>query len=219
MPSASWNSENCKVHMTSNKVIYTYWMTENTRTLCASLNLQRSAIEKAPVTGAMSAASQTQAPHWYKVCRTWARWKRCSPAGSRTATALSQGRRRHAARHESGDDAALGRTRGLRWALLLCSPCHFCRELQSYRPIRSWRSWYFDCTLLSSRVKLEDLVPPFRARPCLVGPKLLNLTLCKKEIPRHIKLVVHVWSTKCWRNQKLIAQFGCTLRDERFESN
>ena len=92
--------------MTSNKVIYTYRMTENTRTLCASLNLQQSAIEKAPVTGAMSAASQTQAPHWYKVCRTWARWKRCSPAGSRTATALSHqqspGRRRRSARDGEG---------------------------------------------------------------------------------------------------------------------
>jgi hypothetical protein len=33
--------------------------------------------------------------------------------------------------------SALGRTCGLRWTLLLCSPCQFCRELQSYRPIRS----------------------------------------------------------------------------------
>ena len=47
----------------------------------------------------------------------------------------------------------------------------------------------------------------------------LNLTLCKKKIPHHIKLAVHAWSTKCRRNQKLIAQFDCTLRDERFEPN
>ena len=49
--------------------------------------------------------------------------------------------------------------------------------------------------------------------------KIQTLALCKKKIFRHIKLAVHVWSTKCWRNQKLIAQFGCTLRDERFEPN
>ena len=45
------------------------------------------------------------------------------------------------------------------------------------------------------------------------------LALCKKKISCHIKLTVHTWSTKCLRNQKLIAQFGCTLRDERFKSN
>ena len=54
---------------------------------------------------------------------------------------------------------------------------------------------------------------------CLVPFKFPTLILCKKKIPRHIKLAVHVWSTKCLRNQKLIAQFGCTLRDERFEPN
>ena len=41
----------------------------------------------------------------------------------------------------------------------------------------------------------------------------------KKKISRHIKFTVYAWSTKCWRNQKLIVQFSCTLRDERFESN
>ena len=28
-------------------------------------------------------------------------------------------------------------------------------------------------------------------------PKIQNLALCKKKIPRHIKLTVHAWSTKC----------------------
>jgi hypothetical protein len=55
--------------------------------------------------------------------------------------------------------------------------------------------------------------------PYLVPLKLLNLALCKKKILRHIKLAVHAWSTKCRWNQKLIAQFSCTLRDERFEPN
>jgi hypothetical protein len=41
----------------------------------------------------------------------------------------------------------------------------------------------------------------------------------KKNIHHHIKLVVHAESTKCRRNQKLIAQFSYTLRDERFEPN
>ena len=45
------------------------------------------------------------------------------------------------------------------------------------------------------------------------------LALCKKKIYCHIKLGVYAWSTKCLRNKKLIAQFGCTLRDERFEPN
>jgi hypothetical protein len=43
--------------------------------------------------------------------------------------------------------------------------------------------------------------------------------LCKQKIPRHIKLTIHAWSTKCRWNQKLIVQLGCTLRDERFEPN
>jgi hypothetical protein len=37
------------------------------------------------------------------------------------------------------------------------------------------------------------------------------LILCKKKILRHIKLAVHAWKTKYRRNQKLIAQFGCTF--------
>ena len=41
----------------------------------------------------------------------------------------------------------------------------------------------------------------------------------QKKILRHIKLAVHAWSTKCRRNQKLIAQFGCILRVESFEPN
>jgi hypothetical protein len=37
----------------------------------------------------------------------WARWKRCKPATSRTATVLGEGRRWRDVRHGSGDDAAL----------------------------------------------------------------------------------------------------------------
>jgi hypothetical protein len=40
-----------------------------------------------------------------------------------------------------------------------------------------------------------------------------QILLCKKKIPYHIKMPAHVWSTKCRWNQKLIAQFCCTLRD------
>jgi hypothetical protein len=43
--------------------------------------------------------------------------------------------------------------------------------------------------------------------------------LCKKKIPRHIKMSANAWSTKYWWNQKLIAQFCCTLRDEHFKPN
>jgi hypothetical protein len=32
---------------------------------------------------------------------------------------------------------------------------------------------------------------------CLVTPKFLKNTLCKKRIFRHIKLAIHAWSTKC----------------------
>jgi hypothetical protein len=59
----------------------------------------------------------------------------------------------------------------------------------------------------------------FTAWVMFSSSKLLNLTLCKKKISRHIKLAIHAWSTKYRWNQKLIAQFDCTLRDERFESN
>jgi hypothetical protein len=41
----------------------------------------------------------------------------------------------------------------------------------------------------------------------------------QKKISHHIKMPAHAWSTKCRWNQKLITQFCCTLRDERFESN
>jgi hypothetical protein len=47
----------------------------------------------------------------------------------------------------------------------------------------------------------------------------LKNALCKKKILHDIKLMIHAWSTKCRWNQKLIAQFGCNLRDERFEPN
>jgi hypothetical protein len=57
-----------------------------------------------------------------------------------------------------------------------------------------------------------------RPRPCLVSNSSPNSTI-KKEIPHHIKMSANAWSTKCRWNQKLIAQFCCTLRDGHFESN
>jgi hypothetical protein len=44
-------------------------------------------------------------------------------------------------------------------------------------------------------------------RSGLVPPKLINLALYKKKILNHIKLTVHVWSTKCRRNKKT----NCTV--------
>jgi hypothetical protein len=46
-----------------------------------------------------------------------------------------------------------------------------------------------------------------------------QILLCKKKIPHHIKMSAHIWSTKYRWNQKLIAQFCCTLRDEYFKPN
>jgi len=74
-----------------------------------------------------------------------------------------------------------------------------------------WRCTLRTCWLLRGSQMLK-------LGPCL-DPKLLTLALCKKKILRRIKLAVHVWSTKCRWNQKLIAQFGWTLRDESFEPN
>jgi hypothetical protein len=34
-------------------------------------------------------------------------------------------------------------------------------------------------------------------RPCLVLPILSQIPLCKKKIPRHIKISANAWSTKC----------------------
>jgi hypothetical protein len=56
-------------------------------------------------------------------------------------------------------------------------------------------------------------------RPCLVPNLTTQIALCKKKILHHIKMSANAWSTKCRWNQKLIAQFCCTLRDEHFESN
>jgi hypothetical protein len=64
-------------------------------------------------------------------------------------------------------------------------------------------------------------------RPCLpqiplwalfsqIHPQIL---LCKKKISHHIKMPAYIWSTKCRWNQKLIAQFCCTLRDEYLKPN
>jgi len=35
------------------------------------------------------------------------------------------------------------------------------------------------------------------SKPLFSYSKMQTLTLCKKKIPHHIKLAVHVWSTKC----------------------
>jgi hypothetical protein len=53
--------------------------------------------------------------------------------------------------------------------------------------------------------------------PCLVPPILSQIPLCKKKILRYIKISANAWSTKYWWNQKLIAQFCYTLRDEHFK--
>jgi hypothetical protein len=37
-----------------------------------------------------------------------------------------------------------------------------------------------------------------RSSPCLVPPILPQIPLCKKKIPRHIKMSANAWSTKCW---------------------
>ena len=62
-----------------------------------------------------------------------------------------------------------------------------------------------------------------RANQTDLGPvyllPTLNFGTIKNKILYHIKLMVHAWSTKYRRNQKLIAQLGCTLRYERFEPN
>jgi len=59
----------------------------------------------------------------------------------------------------------------------------------------------------------------FQSQAMFNSTEIQNLALYKKKIFRHIKLAVHTWSTKCRRNQKLIAQFALTLRDESFEPN
>ena len=80
--------------------------------------------------------------------------------------------------------------------------------------------WTMVCTIVVECSDIDGMRDQKNALgPCLVPLKLLKSTLYKKKIPRHIKFAVHAWSTKCRRNQKLIAQFDCTLRDESFEPN
>jgi hypothetical protein len=84
------------------------------------------------------------------------------------------------------------------------------------------------CTaLLTEAALLSPALPcsSTRARPVTTTRALFryqiylpNSTMQKKD-SHHIKMSAHAWSTK-WRwNQKLIAQFCCTLRDERFKPN
>jgi hypothetical protein len=57
--------------------------------------------------------------------------------------------------------------------------------------------------------------PVVRTSSCLVSQ--FSPKFQKKKILRHIKISANAWSTKYWWNQKLIAQFYCTLRDEHFK--
>jgi hypothetical protein len=50
-------------------------------------------------------------------------------------------------------------------------------------------------------------------------PSLSSKSTIIRKIFRHIKISAHAWNTKCRWNQKLIAQFYCTLQDEHFEPN
>jgi hypothetical protein len=74
------------------------------------------------------------------------------------------------------------------------------------------------CVWLPCRI-MANAMGSRTSRPCLVSPKLLKNALCKKKISvilnlRYIRGVLNIDE-----NQKLIAQFDCTLRDERFEHN
>jgi hypothetical protein len=84
------------------------------------------------------------------------------------------------------------------------------------------------CNAIDACRERSNVKPETYIAPCLSARLRLCLRLCsvqkkstmrKKKIPCHIKLAIHAWSTKCRWNQKLIVQLGCTLRDERFESN
>ena len=70
-----------------------------------------------------------------------------------------------------------------------------------------------------SRSQMDEFVGRVRTECLFSCSQLPILALCKKKISHHIKLVVRAWNTKRRRNKKLIAQLGCTLRDECFEHN
>jgi hypothetical protein len=74
-----------------------------------------------------------------------------------------------------------------------------------------WLSWVYE---LLVQAQCSDLWRNLLWL-CLVAWKKYY----EKKILHHIKLTIHVWSTKCRWNQKLIIQLCCTLRDERFEPN
>jgi hypothetical protein len=58
---------------------------------------------------------------------------------------------------------------------------------------------------LDLNTALIFLLPPVRApetsqirfSPCLVPKFNIQIPLCKKEIPHHIKMPAHTWITKC----------------------
>ena len=83
---------------------------------------------------------------------------------------------------------------------------------------RSWFPLPTDKTYKSISLSSQQLkfiyCPAYSLHPLFSSPKM---HYAKKN--RHIKLAVYAWSTKCRRNQKLIAQFALTLRDESFEPN
>jgi hypothetical protein len=80
-----------------------------------------------------------------------------------------------------------------------------------------------DVGKLSDTARIKECFPYINLaekslRPCRCQI-FSQILLCKKKILHHIKMSAHAWSTTCRWNQKLIAQFSCTLRYESFESN
>ena len=87
---------------------------------------------------------------------------------------------------------------------ILLSPKLSCDKKRHRSYCFTWRS-YWRPNRTPPLYHRVHVVSSFTARPLFSSHKLPTLALCKKKIFRHIKLVVHVWSTKCRRNQKPIA--------------
>jgi hypothetical protein len=98
---------------------------------------------------------------------------------------------------------------------------HRSSQPKQSRPDPRWRSLHSsDLHTIGARVVRFSWSARANTQTALVGARLdAKFSTTKKKILHHIKILTHVWSTKCRWNKKLIAQFSCTLRDESFEPN
>jgi hypothetical protein len=56
------------------------------------------------------------------------------------------------------------------------------------------------CSLVGAEVQQVDSLAELQSKALFSSSNSPQIPLCKKKIPRHIKISANAWSTKCWWN-------------------